>query len=98
MVMMNRSGCAGDFADDDYQCCGSAPALGAFVLRGMPRNRGHGGIDLGNQGIQLVRDSFEFGGKATQIASWLAFLKCVESNHRFKMISRIKNLHSTTTL
>ena len=69
MVMMNRPGSAGDFAGDDYQCCGSAPALGAVVLRGMPRNRSHGGIDLGNQGIQLVRDSFELGGKVTQIAS-----------------------------
>jgi len=39
-----------------------------LVLRGMRRNRGHGGIDLSNQGIKLVRDSFEFGGKATQVA------------------------------
>ena len=37
--MMNTPGCAGDFAGDDYQCCGSAPALGAVVLRGIPRNR-----------------------------------------------------------
>ncbi|MDP3279921.1 MAG: hypothetical protein Q8M57_02535 [Nitrosomonas sp.] len=39
-----------------------------LMLRGMRRNRSHGGIDLGNQGIKLVRDSFEFGGKATQVA------------------------------
>jgi len=24
MVMMNRPGCAGDFAGNDYQCCSSA--------------------------------------------------------------------------
>ncbi|MDP2224773.1 MAG: hypothetical protein Q8J83_10335, partial [Nitrosomonas sp.] len=93
--MMNRPGCAGDFAGDDYQCCGSAPALGAVMRIDRLPSFGFGGghcsvkqqaTQLGGPRLDrrlrpiLLPESLALGSKPVNATNASALRKGTRSN------------------